>query len=789
MTRLAVTAGLLLCWPTAQAGSSLLFAYWEPDRGTPYSWFEDAKDIQAFFSRDYRAAGYIKAYVHNGYDRPLEATAFRLDGVPLEELREKLSVIWWRMLPDPLPPDGVGELVVRLREPLTKQAKLDFWLGDKSLTATVDPKPPPVRIETVGFTEAMDEVFIVVEALDRKPHVLQRLLIDGKAIEGQVLDREFRSGISPVWVRLSQALAYGSYHVYQVQVDNTWVACCVRTYDGWVPLGTYGYTNFDEFARNGCNGHNNFGRFNKEQLDTQARLKMRGVHIIGSDPPAEHTIGHPGLWAFCLMDEPDCQDYFRAEEWPAGMRVGYHAMELERRAKVSRALDPKKLIFLTLDLTYKPANYYIYGPLADVTNPDCYPLSIGADLKMVREVVETARYGAAAKPLTFTFESYFHEPDDQSALEKRRFARAPTVEELRLSIHYAIGAGARGLFNYIHCTERWKDGVAHGTSDYPDLWREIGRCYRTIDTIAPLLALAHPTALGACSDDRVWLRTLIAGPEAALIVCCNEDYAQEKTAFRYTPRPHLSVTIPAIPWLEPKAAWKAGETGFTSLPLERYGEGTRVKVGKLEIAELLLVSCDPELANRLWQRHRELERERAEVLLTQWRHAQDVEAQTAHAVRRLVGEFADRVVQGAPVGAYGAAPAGYWNPTGDQYPVFEFGQNEAGEAPDQGAEWEISVGPGETGKPHSIYLMCGNWGRAGMLTVKAPGGQELLRQEITRPMSGALVRLQVTPPEPGTYVLSFLVRGPGPKGGRVGRAIFVVPDELNPPQVPQDESP
>jgi len=28
---------------------------------------------------------------------------------------------------------------------------------------------------------------------------------------------------------------------------------------------------------------------------------------------------------------------------------------------------------LTIDMTFKPANYFIYGPIPDVCNVDCYP--------------------------------------------------------------------------------------------------------------------------------------------------------------------------------------------------------------------------------------------------------------------------------------------------------------------------------------------------------------------------------------------------------------------------------
>ena len=49
MRSLAVGLALvLLASVPALPEVSLLFAYWEPDRGTPYEWFESAKEIESF---------------------------------------------------------------------------------------------------------------------------------------------------------------------------------------------------------------------------------------------------------------------------------------------------------------------------------------------------------------------------------------------------------------------------------------------------------------------------------------------------------------------------------------------------------------------------------------------------------------------------------------------------------------------------------------------------------------------------------------------------------------------
>lgn len=763
-------------------------AYWAPDRGTPYKWFESAKEIQSFFEKDYRAAGTLYLYIRNSSTRPASVTDFRLDRRALEELRKEHTVVWWRLLPDPVGPGGIGEVMIRLRSALDRPAEIGLTLDDGStVTATVKPEPAPLRIETVGFNATMDRVFIVAERLRAGPLHLSRVIVDGRDVTAQcrLLDPAFATGVSPVMIRLPRPLSHGSYHVYKVMTtEGAAAACCVRTYDGWVPLGTYGYGEYEEFARNGCNGHNCFGRYAKGDLDSQATLGMRGVTIVGDSPPSDYMVGHPGLFAYCLTDEPDCGDY-GFNEIPAHLRIGALAMEMDRRCRFCRKADPAKLTFLTLDLTYKPANYYIYGPIADVVNCDCYPVSLGADASMVREVVETARYGAGPRPLTFTFQGCYEEPTEAEARDAKRFPRPPFAEEERLMMYYAIGAGARGLFNYIHCSEMWAGGkvMSHGSKEYLDVWREIGRVYGEIQHVAPYLALAHPTKLASASTEKMRVSTLLCGDSAMLLVCVNEDYSQQRKAFRYRPAEQFTLTVPAVPWLKPVVAWRVGEAGLIPMKASAHDGRFEVTADRVDVAELILVSSDPkagEVANRACE---DRQRTVGASLLAEWRRRQQAEADHLHTVRRLTGEFADFIVMGKSVGAYGIKEARFWNPANEDYWAFEFGQNDARPAPDQGAEWTVHVPAERAGKGHVIYAVCGTWGQPAVLSVSLPEGQVIANREVSGGFAGQLVAVRVEFLKAGDYGVRFIQSGPGPRGGRIAHALFIIPEESNPPRL------
>ena len=767
---------VLMVTTSLPAAVTVQSSYYAPDRGTPYKWFENAREIAAFFDQHYRAAGYLHLYLRNAGREAIDATEFTLNGMKLEELRGGPGVIWWRLLPRPLAPGAVGEVMVRLRDPLDSEARLEVAFSDGSrAVANIAPSPNPLRIETIGFDEAGRAAFLVVERLDGHERVLKQVLVDGVDVTAKcrLLAPRFIGGLSPVSMRFDAPLKVGGYHVYTVRcADGATASCCLRTTDGWVPLGSYGYGTYDEFARNGCNGHNNFGRSGKGDLDQQAMLGMRAVSMLGASDVEAYEVGHPGLFAHCLQDEPDVADY-GVEGVPAHLRVGHSAMAMEGRAQKVRAGNPTKLSLLTLDMTYKPANYYIYGPIADVVNPDCYPISLDADATMVREVVETARRGAGPRPLTFTFQGVMEGPRDPAAFAKKRFPRPNFPAEERIMMYYAIGAGARGLFNYIHCTENSETRWSRGTQEFPELWNEIGQVYRELDHVAPLIALAHPTTLARSSEPKLWVRLLLCGDKAALVVWVNDDYKQERMSVTYRPLRDVRVALPELPWLRGARAYSVGAGGFSEIE----ATGQVIHIPRADVAGMILLTTDRHLPSALTARYEERKQHVATALLEEWRGNLAATAKQQTAFRILTGGFGSYAAHGKGIGAYGASVPTYWNPEQAQYNVLEFGSNDAGPAPTQGAEWSVTIPADRAGRPHVVYVCCGAWGQPGLLSVRDARGTTVAETRVSGAWEGRVCPLRFVPAAPGPYTIGFAQPGDGPKGGRVGEVAYVVPED------------
>lgn len=62
-----------------------------------------------------------------------------------------------------------------------------------------------------------------------------------------------------------------------------------------------------------------------------------------------------------------------------------------------------------MDLTFTPRNYFVYGPMPDIVNPDCYPIVIGWSVRAVRDKLSLAKRGSAPRFLTYTYQNMWEE--------------------------------------------------------------------------------------------------------------------------------------------------------------------------------------------------------------------------------------------------------------------------------------------------------------------------------------------------------------------------------------------
>jgi len=573
-------------------------AFFRPDRVTAYQWFEGAADIPR---NRYPGSGMAEVYLRNSSSQPMRVARLRVNGRDITQLGKGEDIVWWRLRPNPLPANAFGELVIRFRSVPVQPVRIEVQLQDgEGITVRVPVTPPVVRLESFSVGEDGRQLFVYLEYTGGgdPPTRVRKVYLDGSDItrRARVLSRNPWQGLCPIVLDLPQPLSTGSFHYLLIETTAGAIGLVFRARDGFFPLGSYGYVTPEEYATNDVNLYVSFSGLDKQQLDNLWNHHVKAISMVAGDgKPRADNIGHPALWAYYLADEPDVQDYYE-QGLPADLRVGTKAMEMVRRDEACYRADAHALTFLTVDLTYKPANWYIYGRIADVHNTDPYALLVGWNLRQVYEVAETARLASAPTPTVITYQAMWIEPIGNPSDAK--YPRMPTPEEVRIMMHYALAAGAKGLISYIHCTERVGEQMFWGAKDYPEVWAVIGKTYREVKTIAPILAHAHPAEMVTSQADGLFVKALVA-PEAVVLVCVNERGKSLPHRYVSQSLPAVTVQVLTPPWLPLKRAFLVGEGTFISLPCRPKKERTHLQLPEIETACMVLLTRDDSLTNRL----------------------------------------------------------------------------------------------------------------------------------------------------------------------------------------------
>lgn len=215
----AVVAILLaFCWEAfAEPQCRVDAAFYRPDTGTLFQWFEGAKEIRAFHSKHYRAAGTTEIYLQNRSEKPMTVPRLLVDGWDVTKPQKGGDVVWWRLRPNPLPPKSFGELLVRLRNAPQKPIAIEAQFNDgEILRLTVPITPPSVRIEGLGF-DGEGKVYAFLEFVgepNAKPTKVNRVWLDGEDATKRthILAPNFWHNLCPLVIQPTKPLRFGSFH-------------------------------------------------------------------------------------------------------------------------------------------------------------------------------------------------------------------------------------------------------------------------------------------------------------------------------------------------------------------------------------------------------------------------------------------------------------------------------------------------------------------------------------------------------------------------------------------------
>jgi len=743
--------------------------FYRPDRGTPFQWFESAKEIQAFHAEHYRAAGTVEIYLQNRSEKSTAVSRLIVNGQDVTNPQKGGDVVWWRLHPNPLPPKSFGELLVRLRNAPQKPIAIEVQFNDgETFQLTVPITPPSVRIEGLGF-DSEGKVYAFLEFVGKpnaKPTKVNKVWLDGEDVtrRTRIFAPNFWQNLCPLVIQPTKPLRFGSFHYLRVDTTDGIAATVFRARDDFFPLGSYGYVTPKEYALNDCNLHVSFGSLNKNQLDALGRYGLKGVSPLSK----KNETGHPALWAYYLMDEPDVHDY-SVKELPHEKRVGAFAMEMVERDLECYRRNPSALTFLTVNLTYKPANWFIYGRIADVLNTDPYALLVGWQMRQVFEVAETARLACVPNMMTITYQAMWIEPVKKPS--EAKFPRMPFPEEVRIMMHYALAGGAKGLIAYIHCTERYPEQIFWGAQDYPDVWAEIGKVHREVELVSPVLARSHPLDIAKSLTDGLFVRPLVA-PDAVLVVCVNEKGQSLPDRFvKQTIAPaELELSIPI--WLPLKFAFKVGEGEFKPLPCKVIGDKLRVILPEIETAFLLLLCADNNLPKSLKRRYEQLRLSRAENFLRAMQVEERERGEQGNLLRKIPLLFERFAVSSQAEGCYGIERKTMWNPMKEQHNAWEWYDPEG--KSEHKVFWTVQI---ERAGEYLVYACAHFFGHDLLLRVVDEKGQVV--QERLVSADAEKVHSWTLPfSREGKYRLILMPKEGKGGSARIGKTLFVVPKEV-----------
>jgi len=746
-------------------------AFYRPDRGTPFAWFEMAKEIENFHRERYCSSGLVEVYLRNNGKEPISVERLLVNGNDVTEPVKGSDIVWWRLRPNPVPAKGFGELLVRMREAPKETIALEVQTSDKkTLHLKIQPTPTPIRIEGLAFDRDGKQIFAFVELVSDEEQRITRVWLDGKDVteRTRILSPNFWQNVCPIVVSSPEPLAFGSFHYLRVDTDKgVKAAALFRARDDFFPLGSYGYVTPKDYASNNCNLYVCFGAMRTHELNALQHYGLKGVSaLVGEGEPRKDTIGHKALWAYYLMDEPDVHDYY-VEGLPHEKRVGSYAMEMVKRDWRCYTADPSVLTFLTVDLTYKPANWFVYGRIPDVLNTDPYALHVGWEMRSVFEVAETARLACAPNMMTITYQAFFHEPVGKKP--EGKFPRMPFPEEVWAMMHYALAGGAKGLIAYIHCTERSGDVISRGAQDYPDVWFEIGRVYREVELVSPILSRSHPMGIANPLTQGMFVRALVA-TDGIVLICINERVKSLPEKFVSDTITDAEVEVLLPPWLTVKvAAMVGGEGDFVPLSLRLTGKGVRVRLPKLEIANIVLLAPHDELLRQFRNRYQQLQQLKASVFFAAVQKEQEQQAMRFSLVRKIPAHFQQYAVVSQTQGCYGVERKSMWNPSKEKWNAWEWYDPEGKE--EHSVIWQVQVvEPGEY-----VFYACANFfGNEMNLLIFDEKGQLKGKLTVRADVEGVhawRLRLEA----PGNYKL--VITPPNGKGrmGVVAKFAFLVP--------------
>jgi len=612
--------------------------------------FDEAGNRLRYATENMPLGGYLHVYVQNPGSAEVEVEDVLLNGVSLKDgvapegmpkekegkyassvqfsklpaeqigtLRALGEPVWWKVNPFTIEPNGFAEVVVRLRRP-PQVGKIAVQVTGKGLNiqgeAVLDKVQP--RLVSVGFNPKMDSACLYV----RHPQpglVPAKVLMDGQNVtDGGSMAADATSGLSLAVVSLKQPVHEGEFHLFHVYYPDESVAIAgLRVHRPDFVYGMWGY------PRKSSNPDENIANYLNELavhgIDTimfhyggevrnyvrseagQAQCAKLGIEIMDHSPR-----GYKNQRYNFLRDEPDASDHNTKAIPELDRRVGSLAQWLVNMGRGYRQQDPGTLQMLNIDNTFKPVQWYTSAQLPDVACADPYypeqlrsvyykdPGSLKEYMKPTYVYAVGSIYGSACAPRPMHLILHTCRFDMQDGP-----FRAPTPEEKRVEIYYALAAGGRGISFWWYTPGGRFNGVGGDAPELKRLYNEIGLLGAEIRMLEPILGRACPVQLAVQGPRTLWVRSLAASTDTVVLIVVNDNIACDRVGTLVQPfeKARLNVKLPG--WAKAEEVFEVTFEGTKDVSWKPGEAGISLDLGRVNLTRLLVVTADAQLREQL----------------------------------------------------------------------------------------------------------------------------------------------------------------------------------------------
>ncbi len=386
--------------------------------------------------------GTLHVYLKNPGETEVGVEQVWVNDVLMEELPNDLAV-WYQVLPNPVPPHKVADLMVRLTDSAAPPFSVKMKTSDgRTIIAAIDITipPPPLKITYIGFSDEFDRVYVYLENTEDRSLSVDRVYLDTEDITSlttipwRTLSAHSKDCII---VNLETPLTQGEYVSIKVTTKQGPMAQAVVRAVSFFPI-----TSWDG--------------------DTRAELYFDPVPLrieYPADPAQfEETRKLDANRAYYLFGDPSCTDKGNKAV------LGTSAMEIIRYLHTCYEHDPLHPGFTHICEYRKKHAYFVYGEVWDLVFINPYQLVFyGKSPREDRYFARLGKKGCEPRPLMVIPEAFNHKA-------KISGSRFPTPEEERLIVYYEIAEGAKGVNYFI---KHFQDD--NGYDANPELEAEIGR--------------------------------------------------------------------------------------------------------------------------------------------------------------------------------------------------------------------------------------------------------------------------------------------------------------------------